>query len=290
MNKLSIVLWNTKLSPPMSSKWNKSEDSQKIQVAKVIQLFISLEYDFICLSEVSPEDIEFMYKALQIESFGYSFKYKEQHEKSIYYDTAIFFKNKFLCIDMRWGIDGERRHVIKAYQYYDFIEYESGEKFSFYLTHLPSKLAENSEKRRSITSYIRQNLSIRKDEDNDRKFIVLGDFNTEPFSPEMINGLRSSRHQQIVRDDPHLLYNPCWKFLPCNDNNPIGTFYYARGEYNYWQVIDQILFSGNFLSDGWQIKDANIDILDVEKLINDHFSLEFENPSDHRPIHAILEK
>lgn len=285
MEKLSIVLWNTKLSPPTPNRWNKSKDEHKIAVAKVILFFMMQEYDFICLTEVSPEDIKYLNSELSLNFFGYSFKYKEEHDKNLYFDTAILFRYKFLCLDMKWGVDGEEKHRIKSYQYYDFIELESSENFTFYLTHLPSLLTDNKERRRSIASYIRSDMNRLKQEDKTKKFIVLGDFNTEPYSTEIVNGLKSSRHQESVRDNTHLLYNPFWKFLPCNNDNPVGTYYYDRGEYNYWQVIDQILFSGSFLKEDWLIKDDNIEILEFEKL-----NLDMENPSDHLPVHAILEK
>ncbi len=54
---LSIIWWNTSLSPPMSSKRNLASQDKKEGIATILQKFMDMKYDFICLGEVSMEDI-----------------------------------------------------------------------------------------------------------------------------------------------------------------------------------------------------------------------------------------
>jgi endonuclease/exonuclease/phosphatase family metal-dependent hydrolase len=289
-NRLSIVLWNTKLSPPLNKYWSKSTSEAKNKVSNVVRLFISLNYDFICLSEVSPTDIEHLNSELSLYSKGYDFYIIQEKTRDVYFDTAILYKRNFSCIECNFFIDGENNHKLKAYQKYIFQNIESKDYLVFYFTHWPSMLADNAEARRSISSYIRANLNEMKNKDSSIKFIVLGDFNAEPYQPSMVSGLKSSRHQSIVKANPHLLYNPFWQFLSCRNENPTGTFYYKQGENHKWSVLDQILLSGSFFKEGWIIKDENIEILNIKELMRVNFGVNFSNPSDHRAVHAILEK
>lgn len=290
LSRLSIVLWNTKLSPPSKQTWSKSTLEAKENVSNVIKLFISLGYDFICLSEVSPADIEYLNSELSLYSNGYDFYIITEKTKDVYFDTAILYKRTYSCLGCQFFIDGEDTHKLKAYQKYIFQHSEAKDVLVFYFTHWPSMLADNAEARRSISSYIRANLNELKSNDPTIKFVVLGDFNAEPYQSSMVSGLKSSRHQSIVKANPHLLYNPFWQFLPCRNENPIGTFFYKQGQNNQWSVLDQILFSGSFLKEGWVIKDENIEILNIEELMQFKFGVDFSNPSDHRAVHAILEK
>ncbi|MBD0247164.1 hypothetical protein IAG06_19735, partial [Acinetobacter baumannii] len=50
--ELSVVWWNTSLSPPISSKRDKSSDEKRAAIASVIQKFMENDYEFICLGEV----------------------------------------------------------------------------------------------------------------------------------------------------------------------------------------------------------------------------------------------
>lgn len=180
-NRLSIVLWNTKLSPPLNKYWSKSTSEAKNKVSNVVRLFISLNYDFICLSEVSPTDIEHLNSELSLYSKGYDFYIIQEKTRDVYFDTAILYKRNFSCIECNFFIDGENNHKLKAYQKYIFQNIESKDYLVFYFTHWPSMLADNAEARRSISSYIRANLNEMKNKDSSIKFIVLGDFNAEPY-------------------------------------------------------------------------------------------------------------
>lgn len=290
LSRLSIVLWNTKLSPPSKQTWSKSTLEAKENVSNVVKLFITMGYDFICLSEVSPADIEYLNSELSLYSNGYDFHIITEKTKDVYFDTAILYKRTYSFLGCHFCIDGEDSHKLKAYQKYIFKHSEAKEVLIFYFTHWPSMLADNAEARRSISSYIRANLNEMKSSDPTIKFIVLGDFNAEPYESSMVRGLKSSRHQSVVKANPHLLYNPFWQFLPCRNDNPTGTFFYQKGQNHQWAVLDQILFSGGFLKEGWVIKDENIEILNIEELMQLKLGVDLKNPSDHRAVHAILEK
>ncbi|KAF1013055.1 MAG: hypothetical protein GAK29_04783 [Acinetobacter bereziniae] len=56
-SELKIVWWNVNLSPPASAGRNKASEEKKTNVANIVVSLMLEKYDYICLSEVSLEDI-----------------------------------------------------------------------------------------------------------------------------------------------------------------------------------------------------------------------------------------
>lgn len=288
-SELFVGFWNVNLSPPLANKWNNSSESKRQLIALVIDSMLKMNLDFLCLCEISPEDIEFIDQSISLIGRGYDYKIKYEPLKGLYFDTCVIYKNSFEFICMGYQVDGENRDKIKNYQKYEFILPLQNERLILYVAHWLSKLRDNSERRRSVASYTRKDILDEREKCAETKFIVLGDFNVEPYDTSIINGLKSSRDKAKIMLNPSLLYNPFWKFLPIQKNMASGTHYYKKDEYHQWHVYDQILISGNFFKDGWDIDDNNVQILDDKAIISLVPSLN-KNPSDHLPVLTKLEK
>jgi len=79
-HSLFIGFWNINLSPPISKKWNKSKVDKKIRVARVIEGLLKLNLNFLCLCEVSPEDIEFIDKSILLIGMGYDYNIHRKND------------------------------------------------------------------------------------------------------------------------------------------------------------------------------------------------------------------
>lgn len=287
--ELFIGFWNVNLSPPVGKLWGKSKDEKKEKVGKIINSLLETNLDFLCLCEISPKDIEYIDQMISIIGKGYDYEIKHENFNGLYFDTCVIYKNSFNFLSMNYEVDGENRNKIKVFQKYEFFSSELKERIILYVTHWPSQLNDNSERRRTIASYMRKDILEEKKILKNTKFIVLGDFNVEPYDSSILHGLRSTRDKKVISHNSSLFYNPYWKFLPIQDYLPSGTHYYDKAEYHHWHIYDQILISGNFFNDGWDLDDKNVRIIDELALKSLHREI-FNNPSDHLPILTKLEK
>lgn len=239
---LSIIWWNTSLSPPMSSKRNLASQVKKECIATVLKKFMDMKYDFICLGEVSIEDVSYISSYLNLKKTEYNYAIGAQKQGRLYFDTAVFYKKNHQLIkynrdDCQFATMGLGSRNLKIFERYEFIHSEFGNLISLYLSHWPSRLQDNSLNTATISARLR--FEVEKDLDNNKEIIMMGDYNVEPFSDEMVHHLQSSRDRDIVLKKPNIFYNPCWKFLPLGANARVkGTYNYTEGNFHTWCVID----------------------------------------------------
>lgn len=287
---LSIIWWNTSLSPPMSSKRNLASQVKKECIATVLKKFMDMKYDFICLGEVSIEDVSYISSYLNLKKTEYNYAIGTQKQGRLYFDTAVFYKKNHQLIkynrdDCQFATMGLGSRNLKIFERYEFIHSEFGNLISLYLSHWPSRLQDNSLNTATISARLR--FEVEKDLDNNKEIIMMGDYNVEPFSDEMVHHLQSSRDRDIVLKKPNIFYNPCWKFLPLGANARVkGTYNYTEGNFHTWCVIDQILISSSFLKNQWSFDDSLTSIIDLNTLFKQ--DEEFKNPSDHWPLSTLI--
>ncbi|HCW4827089.1 TPA: endonuclease/exonuclease/phosphatase family protein [Acinetobacter baumannii] len=287
MNQSLFV--NINLSPPIGNRWNKSKVDKKIKVSRVIQGLLKLDFDFLCLCEVSPEDMEFIDNSIQLIGMGYDYNIYRKNYGGLYFDTCVIFKNTFDFVQSKVEVDGEEKNKLKVFQKYEFLSGHLEERIIFYVTHWLSQLNDNKEKRRTVASFIKKDTNDEKKFFNKTKFVVLGDFNVEPYDSAILEGLRSTRDQKVISNNSSLFYNPFWKFLQIKEDQPSGTHHCTKNEFHHWHIYDQILVSGNFFRDGWNLDDNLVLVFD-DKMISSLHNDSFSNPSDHLPICLKLEK
>ena len=288
--ELSIVWWNTSLSPPVTSKRDKSSDEKRTLIASVIQKFMENDYEFICLGEVGPEDIDFFEKTIFPQNLGYFCGKGVDSVGRTFFDTCIYYKKDHHLIrngssDVQNFTMSSATRTFKYGQKYRFT-LSNKEKITIYLSHWPSRLNDVSLQVTSIAERLRVNI---EDELKEIKNIILvGDYNVEPYDSAVVHQLQSSREKTLVSKKPNVFYNPCWKFLvpsrQLKSLNTHGTYFYANGQFHNWHVIDQIMFSSNFLSDEWDLQDKYINIVNLTNLDDTKKSL----LSDHHPLSAVI--
>jgi exonuclease III len=288
--ELSIIWWNTSLSPPVSSKRDKSSVEKRQTIATVIKSFMEADYEFICLGEVGPEDITFFEENIFPQELGYFCAKGIEGIGRTFFDTCIYYKKDHYLIrngssDVQNFTMSSATRTFKYGQKYRFSVLNK-EKITIYLSHWPSRLNDVSLQVISIAERLRVNI---EDELKETKNIILvGDYNVEPYDPAVVHQLQSSREKTIVSKKPNVFYNPCWKFLVPSVRpktlNAHGTYYYANGQFHNWHVIDQIMFSSNFLSDEWNLQDKYINIVNLTNLDDTQKFL----LSDHHPLSAVI--
>ncbi|EPJ4627538.1 TPA: endonuclease/exonuclease/phosphatase family protein, partial [Acinetobacter baumannii] len=118
---LFVGFWNINLSPPIGNRWNKSKVDKKIKVSRVIQGLLKLDFDFLCLCEVSPEDMEFIDNSIQLIGMGYDYNIYRKNYGGLYFDTCVIFKNTFDFVQSKVEVDGEEKNKLKVFQKYEFL-------------------------------------------------------------------------------------------------------------------------------------------------------------------------
>ena len=137
---------------------------------------------------------------------------------------------------------------------------------------------------------------IREEEDRcgHRRTIVVGDFNSEPFSEGMTlsNGMHAVMCRQVASREQReispfgsfpLFYNPSWSLYGDDRSDPPGTYYRTSAEENcqFWHIFDQVLIRPALLP---YLPKNSINILTTaggENLLN---KSGFPLASDHLPI------
>ncbi len=250
--ELSIIWWNTSLSPPISSKRDKSSEEKREVIAAIIQNFMDVGYEFICLGEVGPEDINFFEENINPQELGYFCAKGIDGIGRAFFDTCIYYKKEHQLIynqnsdvfnyTMLYGT-----RTLKYGQKYKFL-LNKRESICLFLSHWPSRLNDVSFQVSSIAGRLRE--KIEEELKETKNIVLLGDYNVEPYDPAVVHQLQASRERLIVQKKINVLYNPCWRFLIQNNENKNsiskGTYYYADGQFHHWHIIDQIMFSSNF--------------------------------------------
>ncbi|WON79149.1 hypothetical protein OK024_09180 [Acinetobacter sp. UGAL515B_02] len=166
MKELFIGFWNIDLSPPLPPKWNKSKVDKKIRISRVIEGLLKLNFDFLCLCEVSPEDMEFIDSSIKLIGMGYDYNIYRENYGGLYFDTCVIYKNIFDFSKSKVEVDGDEGNKLKVFQKYEFFSVHLNERLIFYVTHWPSQLSDNKEKRRTIATY------IKKDTNDEKIFLI----------------------------------------------------------------------------------------------------------------------
>jgi hypothetical protein len=224
-----------------------------------------------------------------LEQKGYSYVEGADKQGRLYFDTAIIFHKNLEILQQDNGrfcdhaILGIGHRNLKIYEKYSFYNSEIDQKINVFLSHWPSKLRDNTLNVIEISIELRK--KVHELLENEENVILMGDYNLEPYSTEIVSFLNSSRDKSYVTQKKKVLYNPCWNLLPVNSANKIHGTYALSSNYHDWHVLDQVMFSRSFLLNQWVLDDSLIFINDLDKLFTDR---KVCNPSDHWPLTAII--
>lgn len=292
---LSLVWWNTSLSPPTSKskkeKFKIPKCERIIHCGKIIRQFMDFGYDFICLAEVSSNDIDSIIEQVNIADSNYTYISGYQKLGNMIFDTCILFNKNFElntdATQVRNLVYSSSDRKVKTGQRFEFYLPCIKNTLVLYLSHWPSRQSADDALYNSIAQDLRG--AVNSDLLLSHSVVLLGDYNVEPHHTSIITGLQASREKDLVRYRRNLLYNPCWKFLSVNQHAPdqrnrSGTYHLRKtGLFNDWHMIDQILISKDFLSKTWNFRDSYVDIIDTNSTLNDPIS-------DHLAISILIER
>lgn len=283
VNDLKIIWWNVNLSPPASAARNRASDDQKNKVVKIVESFMQQDYDYICLSEVSMQDI--IYFEQKIHEYGYNYTNVVEHIGfNRYFDTCIIFKNHNEIIkvngnDCFYDLYQWDTSMLKIGQIYQFADVKLDDPLIFCVSHWPSLRRDNEGEINQISMKLRDwvvkypNCYV----------ILVGDYNQEPYSNYIVENLQVSRERDYVINNPHILYNPCWKLLG-NSKEVKGTIRYSQTRFREWSILDQVMLSSSFLTKNWNFSDDNLSIIDDVTIEEMTQNIIQSNPSDHYPL------
>lgn len=290
----SIMWWNVSLSPPTStrSKTQKklTKEERLVACAKIIKEFMNIGFDFICLGEVTSEDIDNLSQELNLTASDYTVVDGYNTVGKLIFDTCVFYKKIHqLVVDPKpfenllYTTGGRNSRVG---QRFEFKFQPTNDAIVLFVSHWSGQQSTDDKLYESIAQDLRN--AVNQDILKKKHIVLLGDYNVEPHHQSMVTKLQSSREKELVKFRKTLFYNPFWKFLPSTQdgetNNLLGTYYLRKtGLFNDWHVIDQILISSHFFDKRWKFDDDCVEIIDTNYMLDDPVS-------DHMAISMLIER
>ncbi|MGM0936283.1 MAG: endonuclease/exonuclease/phosphatase family protein [Pseudomonadota bacterium] len=300
MDNLSIAWWNTSISP--SKRRDRMEKKEYAQAIAIITMLINIyDLDMLCLGEVSPNNVNDLRRVLGDSFYIYDCTFKSNNSRIIH-DMCVIYKKAKLIFIQHKDITKQKTTLgsIRAGLELQFQHIQSGQDFFLYMLHWPSRTTkgyeEDTNKRYELGATVRNAISSCLTEKNGKNYIVLGDFNDEPFNKSITEGLESTRDRKLLLRRPELLYNPFWRHVghpvafpnKGHDSMSCGTCYSSAELTTNWATFDQILFSSSFLmGNTWRLKEESVKIIrdfDLEDIIYDSNYF-----FDHLPVFAMIE-
>jgi hypothetical protein len=295
--RLSVAWWNTSIAPTMRP--NRAQRQDVKIFARMIDLMLAqMNYDLLCLGEVSPHIIAILRNRLR----PYGLSIYEPNPDSLIsapHLAAIVRDDKLQLVE-------ETKHLAIVD---DRATYRTGWKLHFampdgltllqvFVVHWPSRLYgdQNGLDRNKLGMRLNDEITRVRTSDKEDCIIVMGDFNDEPFDHSVARYLQTSRDRHVVAKDGRYLYNPFWRHLghrtPYSlggDNavSPSGTCYYASDRAARWKTFDQMLFSSGFFGHSpWHLDEKTVQVLDVG--LYTPYVTSSTTKFDHLPISATL--
>jgi hypothetical protein len=296
--RLSLVWWNTSLSPAGKSRATKEQTS--LACALVDFILHQMAVDFIALGEINEKDAGDIRARCNLEGYelckAFSKVGRSQFDMCFLYN----FEKLNLFDEVRPISSFKGNRCLKIAQQLDFKIANYGKPLHIFVSHWPSLLRcpRNSPDRAHLGMRLRDSvMSLNPQSTPPGNVILMGDYNDEPFDVSLAEHLMATRDRHLVKKRPHLLYNPFWRklgfsepYLSQREEDELGgTYFYKGGEATCWHTFDQILFSSEFLGSGdWQLVEGMTGLLNIpgyKSLVvnkNEIF--------DHFPVISVIEK
>lgn len=283
---LKLGWWNSGLSPIKKRSDSADHGNALAIIAKLLFVY---DCDFLGISELSPDDVNVINETLLRDS-----KYKIEpcfdsvgrgsFKQAYIYNSDLFQINSATTEEARIGTS---RFRVAHFLTLDtkFLPFP----LFIYASHWPSLLHHQDHVRDTIGSILRQTIDNLLDATNDEAHIILmGDYNSEPFSNSILKLLQCIRDPNQVKINNRFLYNPFWRHLGLSDTgDSCGSYFYKGGVIDKWHLFDQIMFSPKFLENEiWTFAPKPLIVNDTEilGLIKDRTS-----HFDHLPVLTTLD-
>jgi hypothetical protein len=296
--KVSLMWWNTSLSPRGISRANQE---QKLKAQAIIDHFItSIGIDLIALGEVNSDDIEDLENNCQLQ--GYRVLDRCSKAGRAKFDICLLYnRHKLALVEVNDIISKSGARTFKVAQRFVFTITNSDKPLFIFASHWPSRLnmAQNHPDRAKFAMALRDEIEeLLRDNGDDALIVVLGDFNDEPFDHSLSEYLMASRDRQLVKRKKHLLYNPFWRKLGHSKDYHVGlqsnetdggSYYYKAGNKSRWWTFDQMMFSSGFIGNSdWYLDERLTCIWRDDKMAQ--LIMDKEQMFDHFPVTGVIEK
>ncbi|MEC5344669.1 hypothetical protein ABRZ24_18920 [Brenneria populi] len=269
-----FAFWNCAMSPP-GQKGMPSTDDMADTVEVIADLFAKEKIGFLALCEVNNESFEYLSNALS----GLPLLSQYMDDKT---STGSKFDIGYFYDPSQVAIEHGRAHTgrlgtssIKiAQQLHVVIKEENPSLLNILVSHWPSQL-------QTIAGEFRHECSVGLRSfakgliDSKQQVILMGDYNDEPYSHSLFRNMHATNDRALVLSQPNYwLYNPYWKTLSARvafsvdeQRHDFGTCYSKAGNRNTWSAVDQIIFSGDFLSVGpWYLEESATGVVLTDKI------------------------
>ena len=239
-----------------SSGWTLDKYNRKLD--RVVELIgkSSKVNDFPPIIGISEVENSKTSKDL-LKRFPEQFKLVEANSFDKYLDNILIYNSEIFSL-----LYSKYHSVIKRSDKGDFLECDllhkkSDKIVTIYVCHFKSKYEgdEYTEAFRCVNcDHLQQHL-LEKHGKESSPFIVVGDFNDDPFSKPMFQYLLSTYDFEFVKnqivDDKIFLYNASFEKLL--DKNP-GTLYHRNKFGTPWMIFDQFIISPFMLNESSEVK------------------------------------
>lgn len=296
--RLSFIWWNTSLSPAGKSRATVED---RMFVGTMVKSFINdIQADFIALGEVSTIDIDFISSLIPFDEYGLHNGNTPAGRSN--FDTCFIYKKQNLFfVENKDIVSRKNRRSFKTAQKIKFLLPDYNSPLYMLISHWPSRL--HMKAGDPDRAYLGINLrraveALMDDYKESAMFILMGDYNDEPFDQSLSEHLMATRDRYFATTNSNLIYNPFWKNLTSrsiisNKFNEVtkdgGSYYHKSGENTRWRTFDQIMFSSSFLREtGFQLNEEMTCILNIAE--HDNLILNKKEIFDHFPVMGVVDR
>lgn len=294
MSKLRIAWWNSGLAPLGKRRGTVAEIAYAGQIIKF--LFQNLGISFLGICETTRQDLIDVCASsglAELKIFDGAIQ-----TGNLKFDTGAIYNSKiFDQISSSTHIERHGRRKLKLANRLSMKLLPTNDCFHFFLLHWPSNVSPDAKDYRSSYAH---NLrcaveSFKRQTSPNDYFVIMGDFNEEPFHKSLEIDLLAVRDRILAQKNDDYFYNPFWRFLGEREPYTLiakklrtsGTCRFPRGDFSKWKTVDQILIGNDFLGQSdWHINEEETDIVPLplgglQSLPSDIF--------DHSPIYLTFE-
>jgi hypothetical protein len=289
VSPIRVSWWNTGLAPVGKSRGNEARYQT---AAKVLQQLLHDEgADLLALGEVLPADVEACLSLLPSKTKLRS-QWRAPRERVgrasavvVFYDPRVLTLLEDTLLSDSWG-----GVALQSGWHLVFAASDGKAVLNVVVVHWPSHRIEEAARKRD---WIAASLYRRFREDRD--VLILGDFNDEPVSTSLRDGLVAYRDRALVRLRVAAYYNPFWRLLGEQQamehegarRLPAGTHFHRAGTSTRWVTYDQIVVSSAMIRPNtWQLVESATQVVVHEALLTQNGTM--RDTFDHLPVASAI--
>jgi len=296
IHTLRFAFWNTGLTPPVASKKGKTPESTMKNALKIIDDILE-KTDVLGLCEVYDDNIAEIGKHLKNSKF--EVKNLVRKIGRTWFDLAIIYcpENITLKFEKELRIAYQNQENLKTGLRLTLTDNLTNDNFNLFISHWKARPGNSEERQRTGQALWHASRELIK---KNEKVILMGDYNDEPFSASMFQGVQAGKcYDSAKHHTKNNFYNPFARLSFSTEiyshlnsiPQSVGTYYLkgSRQEPQNFFTFDQIIFSSNFLGfSDWHLDESSVQIYKHNHILETMLSR--SKVFDHYPILASIVK